>query len=888
MAETEEQRRIRKTLSGTHIPVWKRWGCFVSERMWGTVREDYSPDGDAWRCVTHDMARSKAYRWGEDGIAGWCDMYQLLIFSLAFWNGRDPILKERLFGVNPYEGNHGEDVKEYYFYLDATPTYSYTKFLYKYPHNGFPYEQLVAENQKRTPADREFELVDTGIFEGNRYFDIVVEYGKASPQDLCIRIEIFNRGEESASIHAIPQLLFRNRWRNGDECPEISEGPAGNSFVSLEANSDKASPPDWLTFDYRIPTMYLYGAPPEELLFTDNESNNELLYKQPNKSPYVKDAFHRYLIHQEPCVNLKKRGTKAAFHYGPIEIAGGESRVLLLRLTPDRLSAPLKDVEATIRKRKEEADEFYSAIQPANLSADEKMVQRQALAGMIWSVQSYCYNIKEWLDESNSPDRHKGRNSHWQHMHASSILSMPDKWEYPWFAAWDLSFHTLSLALVDIAFAKQQLYQLLKHNYQHPNGQIPAYEWGFSDTNPPVQAWALWELYRREMKSSGQGDTAYLEICFDKLANNFGWWVNRLDRSGNNFFEGGFLGLDNISIIDRSRPLEGGSHFEQSDGTGWMGFFALHMLRIALELAKTKPLYEEIAMVYLEHFFNISKAMQGTKNRELDFWDEEDGFFYDLLSDAQGNHQRLKVRSFVGLIPFCSVDWFDEEELKKFPHFFKHFQLFIKHHEKAIGRSITPLPRKDGGTRYIFSLTNPPQMRRVLRHVVDPAEFFSSYGLRSLSKVHEEHPFEFLGQKVSYEPGESLEYIKGGNSNWRGPIWFPTNYLFLSALRRIQVGLTDTTLPTHFEGHEGSTAQDAVYVGEVLKTLRQNLIQLFLHDRKGQRPIHGDNPLFQDDPLWKDLILFYEHFHGDTGRGLGASHQTGWTGLIANIIGDEF
>ena len=885
--DTEEHRRINKTI-GTHIPPWKLWGCFVSERMWGTVREDYSEEGDAWRSITHDMARSKAYRWGEDGLAGWSDHYQSLVFSLAFWNGQDPILKERLFGLTPYEGNHGEDVKEYYFYLDATPTYSYTKFLYKYPQRAFPYEQLVEENHRRTSQDREFELTDTDIFADNRYFDIVVEYAKASPQDLCIRIELFNRAAESASIHALPQLLFRNRWAGTNKIPEISEGPTTSSSASLFADPKEIEAPSWLTFDYRIPPMYLHGTPPEELLFTNNETNEEKLYHRPNPTPYVKDAFHRYLIEKEECVNPEKRGTKACLHYGPIEIPAGESRVLLLRFCPDQLSAPLRDVESIIEKRKKEADSFYQAIQPKQLSDEERRVQRQALAGMIWNVQSYCFDLKQWLEENDSDSRRKGRNSHWQHLHSATILSMPDKWEYPWFAAWDLSFHALAFSMIDLPFAKQQLYQLLKHHYQHPNGQIPAYEWNFSDTNPPVQAWALWELYRREVKLTGKGDTKYLALCFDKLSNNFNWWVNKVDRLGNNFFEGGFLGLDNISVIDRSRAMPDGSYFEQSDGTGWMGFFALNMLRLALELAKTVPIYEEVAMVYLTHFFNIATAMQGTKNRALDFWDEEDGFFYDLLSDAEGNHQHLKVRSFVGLIPFCSVDSFDEEELKKFPTFFKHFQVFINHHEKVLGRCITPLPRKDGGTRYLFSLTNPPQMRRVLKHVEDPEEFFSPYGLRSLSKVHAEHPFEFHDRKVSYEPGESLEYIKGGNSNWRGPIWFPTNFLFLSALRRLRHALTDTTFVAHVNGEVRSTAEDAVHIQQLVASLRQNLIQLFLPDREGHRPIHGDNSLFQEDPLWKDLLLFYEHFHGDTGRGLGASHQTGWSGLIANIIGDEF
>ena len=858
-----------------HVPPWKRWGCFVSERMWATVREDYSEFGDAWRFTTHDMARSKAFRWGEDGLAGWCDHYQTLVFSLALWNEKDPILKERLYGLEPNEGNHGEDVKEYYFYLDATPTYSYTKFLYKYPQNEFPYKWLVEENSRRTTADREFELTDTGIFNDNRYFDVVVEYAKADSQDLCVRIEIFNRASESARIHALPQLFFRNRWSwdpKFPQMPDISAGPKGKNFASLRADPKDLPPPDWVTFDYHIQPMYLYGPTPNELLFTNNESNNERLYNIPNRTPYVKDAFHRYLIQKEPCVNPEQRGTKACLHYGPLEIPAGKSTVLYFRLTPEQLSAPLDDVESIIHKRKQEADAFYKAIQPATLSAEEKMIQRQALAGMIWSVQYYHYDVKKWLDGDNPaappPENHaKVRNHHWHHLHSSDIISMPDKWEYPWFAAWDLCFHSLALSIVDLDFAKNQLYLLLKHHYQNPNGQIPAYEWSFSDTNPPVQAWALWELLQREKKMTGKVDHAYLGLCFEKLSINFSWWVNKVDSSGNNFFEGGFLGLDNISIIDRSRPMSDGSHFEQSDGTGWMGFFALHMMRLALELAKEQPFYEEVAMVYLEHFFKISVAIQGLKSRSIDFWDEEDGFFYDVLCYGDGRYQQLKVRSFVGLIPFCSLDFFDDAELQKFPQFYKHFQLFLSHHEKILGRCITILP----GKRYLFSLMNPDQMERVLRRTWDPGEFFSPYGLRSLSKIHEQYPYEFEGMRVSYEPGESLERIKGGNSNWRGPVWLPTNLILICSLRRLRNAVGPNL---------GSLDLD-----QMLASLRANLMRIFLKDKDGNRPVHGDNQIFQE--RWNDLLLFYEHYHGETGRGLGASHQTGWSGLIANVIGDS-
>lgn len=879
----EEASRIYEGLD-QKIPPWRKWGAYVSERQWGTVREDYSPDGNAWTYVSHDLARSKAYRWGEDGIAGWTDQYQTLIFSIALWNGKDLILKERMFGLTPLEGNHGEDVKEYYYYLDATPTQSYMKYLYRYPHSAFPYDQLVQENQKRTALDREFELVDTGIFKDNRYFDVVIEYAKSSPEDTCIRIEVFNRGPEAASIHLIPQLWFRNRWSwnhyNGN-LPVIEEECSQGNDLCVRADPRQLPTPDWLTFQYAIPPMYLYAEAGAKALFTNNETNFERWEKEGIRiSPaYTKDAFHRYIINQEECTNPSKEGTKACFHYKAVEIPAGGSRVFRLRLTSAQQQDPTGGVDAVIAQRKAEADAFYQSIQNPKLSEDDKTIQRQAISGMIWGTQYYFYDVKKWLEGDNpqgSPpaSRYEVRNSHWRHLHAHQVMSMPDKWEYPWFASWDSVFHTIVISLTDLPFAKRQLKTFLLHSFQHPNGQIPAYEWGFSDTNPPVQAWALWQIYQKEKQVRGKGDCDFLEFCFLKLMQNFSWWVNKVDRLGNNVFEGGFLGLDNISIIDRSKSLPGGGYFEQSDGTGWMGFYALAMLRIALELAKEKPLYELIAFIFFEHFVDIACVMQYTKARPIDLWDEKEGFFYDVIQYPDGTHQRLKVRSFVGLIPFFALDFFQEEELKSFPGFYKHFQLYLSHRPEALGRSITQFSNQ-GKKGYLFSLMNLEKMKRVLQYAWNPDEFLSPYGLRSLSKFHEKNPAVWMDSKVSYEPGESIERMKGGNSNWRGPIWFPTNYLFLNSMIRLQNALGS---------FEVQVKGQPVTLEQMIQDLRGRLIDPFRKNSNGIRPIHGDQPLFQQDPHWKDLILFYEHYHGDTGRGLGASHQTGWSGLVANLI----
>ena len=707
-----------------------------------------------------------------DGEKMVCWLVRLLpksgFFILALWNGKDPILKERLFGLNPYEGNHGEDVKEYYYYLDATPTHSYMKFLYRYPQNAFPYEQLLEENKKRSVCDREFELIDTGIFANNEYFDILVEYAKADPEDTCIRIEIFNRSQQDAFISVLPQLCFRNRWFWNDELnrvPEITEGPYSTKFQTLHADAKNMSPPDWLSANYPFTSYYLSADVAEELLFTENETNNERVYgsNSKNHTPYVKDAFHRYVIHGEGCVNPTKKGTKAAFYYKELHIPAHQSQIIRLRLSQTLLKNPLEDIDAVIAMRKKEADAFYASFQPKNRSAEEKMIQRQALSGLMWSTQFYFYDVKKWLegdDPKSSPpaSRFNIRNSHWRHLHAHNLIVMPDKWEYPWFASWDCSFHAIALSLVDMPYAKHHMGLFLEHQYQHPNGQIPAYEWGFSEANPPVQAWAVWFIYQKEKQEKKQGDLDFLELSFLKLMDNFNWWVNKVDHLGNNVFEGGFLGLDNISIVDRSKPLPNGGIFEESDGTGWMGFFALIMMKIALELAKTKSLFERLAMVYLEHFISIAGAIQGTLARPVDMWDEMDGFFYDTLCFPDGKHLRLKVRSFVGLIPFYSIDFFEEEELSKYSHFYKHFQLYIQHFHKLVGRCITEYTVK-GKKRYLFSLMTLEQMNRTLQKTWDTDEFLSDYGLRSLSKFHEKNPFVFHNNTVGYEPGESLERL---------------------------------------------------------------------------------------------------------------------------------
>lgn len=860
---TKESERLQE---GSH---WKKWGSYVSERNWGTVREDYSPDGKAWDYVTHDMARSKAYRWGEDGIAGICDKFQKLVFSIALWNEKDPILKERMFGLNTFEGNHGEDVKEYFFYLDATPTHSYMKYLYKYPHREFPYDQLVQENKRRTALDREYELVDTGIFKDNRYFDVFVEYAKAGPEDICIRIEVFNRGADPARIHVLPQLCYRNTWSWTEDLGKIPEIRAVEGGVFADSTGLPA--PERVPSGYDVGSYYLFGAGKPNLLFANNETNNERIWKTKSRTPYVKDAFHRAIIDKENCVNPNQTGTKVGFHYSGMEIPPGQSHVIRLRLTKDA-KALVKDVDKIVAARKSEADEFYADITPPELSNDDRMIFRQAIAGMLFGKQFYSYNVKRWFEGDNpkSPpptSRYDIRNEHWTYLYSYDVISMPDKWEYPWFASWDLAFQAIVLSLADMELAKKQLALLLYHDYQHPNGQIPAYEWSFSDLNPPVQAFAAWTLYEKD----GKRDRDFLEFMFLKLTRNFGWWVNKVDNVGNNFFEGGFLGMDNISVFDRSKPLRDGGQIEQSDGTGWMGFFSLYMMRMALELAKEDPVYEAPATIYFEHFAYITAAMHQSGDvigRKVEMWDEEDAFFYDVVAYPNGDHKMLKIRSFVGIVPFFSIDFYDEKELQSYPGFYERFKVFVRNNKSMLEHCLTSLPQGNKN-RYVFSMIKLSNVKRVLKRIFDSNEFLSPYGLRSLSKFHEKNPFVFECGKVGYEPAESMERIKGGNSNWRGPIWFPINYLFLSSLLRLR----------------DAGFEEMNVMGE---DLRNRLINLFRKDAQGKRAVHGDYQIFQKDPYWKDLLIFYEHYHGDNGRGLGASHQTGWSGLVANLIAGLF
>ena len=883
MVRKKTQEHIRlEGASLEEIPLWKKWGPYVSDRAWGTVREDYSADGDAWNFLTHDMARSKTYRWGEDGIAGFCDYYQTMVFSFAFWNGKDPILKERFFGLTPNEANHGEDVKELYYYLDATPTHSYLKFLYKYPQMEFPYSELIDKNKARCEKDREFELYDTKAFENNRYFDVFVEYAKNSETDICVKLVVHNRGPESAHIHILPHLWYRNGWSWKDHTgviPEINIEYQKGGVACLYADSTKLPPPANIALDYKSPSLYLYGSSPDEILFTDNETHNEKLYGEnvKSRSPFVKDAFHRYIIHGENITNPEKKGTKACFHYGPLEVRAGSSRTLLFRLSETPLENPLIDVEKIIASRLKEADDFYDAVQEKQMPDEDKKIQRQAFAGMIWSKQFYMYNVRKWLTGDNPhypppPNRGSIRNGRWGHIYALDIFSMPDKWEYPWFAAWDLAFHAITFSLVDMHFAKSQLRILLTHMYQNSNGQIPAYEWGFSDLNPPVQAWALWKLYEEEKHQTGSGDRYFLHWGFLKLMHNYDWWVNRVDKLGNNFFEGGFLGLDNISVIDRSVPLQGDGMIEQCDGTGWMGFYSLVLMRICLELAKEDLVYEGMATTFFEQFVHIANTVH-EKNK---MWDELDGFFYDIILHPNGDVQRLKIRSFVGIIPFYSLFAVEEKELEKFQKFYHRLKLFSGHNPDLIDRCLTRVQNGDK-KEVLFTMMDLSQIKKVLKKAFDPEEFFSEHGLRSLSKYHEKYPMEFWGRKVCYEPAESLEKIKGGNSNWRGPIWLPTNYLFLNSLDK----LCNCLGPDYeISMEDGSTKK----LGDLKHELKERLASLFRQGSDGARPIHGELTLYRDDPHFKELILFYEHYHGDSGRGLGASHQTGWSGLIANII----
>ncbi|HEX8000117.1 MAG TPA: hypothetical protein VF528_17145 [Pyrinomonadaceae bacterium] len=897
---TKEQDRLQEGFGLPDAPwkkplvPWRKWGPYVSERAWGTVREDYSADGAAWDYFPHDLARSKAYRWGEDGLAAICDRYQVLIFALALWNGRDAILKERLYGLVPGEANHGEDVKEYYFYLDSTPTHSYMKYLYKYPQSAFPYMQLIEENRRRRgiAGSSEYELIDTGVFDEDRYFDVFVEYAKASPEDIVIRIEAFNRGPEAAALHILPQLWFRNTWSWGAEAraePCIRVGPTGDGYKSLEASDDAGRKLSNLPFEYQVGQRFLYGEADGELLFTNNETNAPRVWGAgaQSRTTHVKDAFHRYIINGEQCVNPRGVGTKACFHYANRVIAAGGSTVVRLRLTDELLVQPLAKVDEIVETRSAEADEFYDSIHPPELTEDERRIQRQALAGMLWSKQIYLYDVKLWLDGDNpqSPppaSRRAGRNVRWQHLNSMRVLSMPDKWEYPWFAAWDLAFHCVPLTLVDAEFAKQQLWLLLFEQFQHPNGQIPAYEWEFSDLNPPVHAWAVWRVYNMDRIRTGRADRAFLEQCFHKLLINFTWWVNKVDHEGNNVFEGGFLGLDNITVLDRSHALPSGAQLEQSDATGWMGMFCLNLMRIALELAKENKAYEALATKFFQHYIYVGAAMKHMGVLDHQLYDESDQFFYDVLRQPDGSYHKFRVRSLVGLIPLYAVERLEEDWIEPFAEFRSNLHWFIKNRRELVEECLTTIEREDGKRVHVLSIVNPEQMRHLLERMWDPEEFRSPYGLRSLSKYHEHHPFVFGGSSVAYEPAESLEMLKGGNSNWRGPIWFPTTFMMIEALRKLGTAYGPLfTIQSPVEG------EGRITLKEMAAGFAARLLSIYKRDGNGRRAVYEGLRKFQEDPHWRDLLLFYEFFHGDTGRGLGASHQTGWTGLVASLI-DEW
>ena len=857
---------------------WKRWGPYLADRQWGTVREDYSSDGEAWNYLPHDHARSRAYRWGEDGIGGICDRHQYICFALALWNGKDPILKERLFGLTGNQGNHGEDVKEYYYYLDSTPTHSYMKFLYKYPQREFPYAQLVEENRRRGKHDQEFELIDTGIFDDNRYFDVFIEYAKASPDDILIRIEAINRGPEPAELHLLPTAWFRNTWSWGlDERKPRLRIDSSTEVAAIRLDH----------YYYGSRWLYCEGGP--ELMFTENETNNSRLFNGENASPYVKDAFHEFLLHgNKAALNADQYGTKAAAHYTST-IEPGKAMTTRLRLSaaaPSGKQILNGTFDQQIAGRRNEADEFYLTVAPEHLNADHRQVMRQSLAGLLWSKQFYNYDVNRWLKgDPAGPEppraRLNGRNHEWRHLYNSDVISMPDKWEYPWYAAWDLAFHCIALALVDADFAKEQLLLMTREWYMHPNGQFPAYEWRFGDVNPPVHAWAAWRVYKVEMKRHGSGDRKFLERIFQKLLLNFTWWVNRKDTEGRNVFQGGFLGLDNIGVFDRSAPLPTGGHIEQSDATSWMGMYCLNMLAIALELARENPAYEDVASKFFEHFVYICEAMNNLGGQQIELWDRQDGFYYDVLQHDNGQRMRLKVRSMVGLIPLFAVEALDPLVVDKLPGFKRRMQWFLEN-RPGLSEHIESEATDDGPRRFL-ALVNRHRLKRVLSYMLDENEFLSPFGVRALSRYHLEHPYRLAVNgteyRVDYEPAESSTGLFGGNSNWRGPIWFPVNYLLIESLQKFHFFLGDNYKVECPTG-SGRLANLWNVAGEV----SQRLTRIFLRDDSGRRPVFGGTEKFQNDPYWRDLIPFHEYFHGDNGAGIGASHQTGWTALVAKLI----
>ena len=870
-----EQDKLKSNGAG-----WKQWGPYVTDRQWGTVREDYSADGNAWQYINHDAARSKAYRWGEEGIGGISDSRQLICFAVALWNKKDPIIKERYFGLTGNEGNHGEDVKELYYYIDNTPTHSYMKMLYKYPQQEYPYSWLVEENKKRSKTEPEFELIDTGIFNEDKYFDVFIEYAKAAEDDILIKITVHNRGNEAASLNVLPTIWYRNTWAWGYD--EYEYKPE-----MMSSNDTNILIPHQYFQDY---TLYFQKEDADKtlpLLFCENETNSQRLYNAPNHTPYVKDGINDYIVHgNTAAVNINAAGTKAAINYD-VTINGGESKTFLLRLSAQALPHPFEDYDTLFDAAKHNADAFYADLQKDFTNEDEKNVQRQAFAGMLWSKQYFDYNIDKWLNGDPSQpsppiQRKTGRNAGWKHLNNADIISMPDKWEYPWYAAWDLAFHCIPFAMIDADFAKQQLLLLTKEWYMHPNGQLPAYEWAFGDVNPPVHAWSTFRVFKIDENTNGKPDIPFLETVFHKLLLNFTWWVNRKDANGNNIFQGGFLGLDNIGVFDRSAPLPTGGYIEQADGTSWMAMYALNLMRIALELSKYNPVYQDMATKFFEHFLYIAEALDNMGVDGAGLWDTTDQFFYDQLSLPNGQRQRLKVRSMVGLIPLFAVEVFDTALLDSVPEFRKRLEWFLKH-KPHLASLVSRWEDKNAGEKQLLSLLRGQRMKKILQRMLDENEFLSDYGIRAISKYHDQHPYEFYvdGKRfsVEYSPGESNSGLFGGNSNWRGPIWMPVNFLIIESLQRFHFYFGDD-----FKLECPTGSGTFLSLNDIADLLSKRLANLFLRNSEGNRPVFGTYTKFQTDPLFNEYIWFHEYFHGDTGRGVGASHQTGWTGLIARLL----
>jgi len=861
----KEKQRVKE------ISKWRKWGPYLSERQWGTVREDYSPDGDAWNYITHNMSRSKASRWGEEGIAGISDNKQLVCFAPAFWNTKDPILKENFFGLSNPQGNHGEDVKEYYYYLDNIPSHSYMKLLYKYPQEEFPYHKLWDENKKRNRYEPEFELIDTGILDDDNYFDIFIEYAKVDQEDILIKITALNRANDEAVLHIIPQIWFRNTWSWGhnNNKPEINFKENG----LLEINHSDME-------DY---FLYYDGKP--EVLFCENETNTKRLYGS-DSDGYFKDGVNEFIVNgNKNAINNLNKGTKAALNYVG-KVPGGKSFEVRLRLANRKIEKPFEKFYQIIGEKINEADEFYSEIQNEIESEDERNIQRQAFAGMLWNKQFYYYNNSQWLKGDPAQpvpplERKNGRNSDWFHIDNADIISMPDKWEYPWYATWDVAFHCIPLALIDPEFTKEQLLLFTKEWYMHPNGQLPAYEWDFGDVNPPVHAWAVWRVYKIDEKHNGKGDIDFLERAFHKLLLNFTWWVNKKDMDGHNIFQGGFLGMDNIGVFDRSTELPTGGRLDQCDGTSWVAMYCLNLMRIALELSLTKPLYQDLASKFFEHFLYIAKAMTNIGGEGIGLWDDEDKFYYDVLHTEYGQSVQLKVRSMVGLIPLFAVEVLDPEVMKHVPEFEKRLNWFLEN-KPDLANLVSRWCEVGVGERNLLSLLRGHRMKRLLKRMLDETEFLSEYGVRSLAKIYENDPYVFYADgtvfKVNYNPADSDTGLFGGNSNWRGPVWFPVNFLIIESLQRFH----------HYYGDdfkiEYPTSSGFITLNQVAEELTKRLKSVFLRNKEGKRPVFGNNKKFQEDPHFKDYILFYEYFHGDNGSGLGASHQTGWTGLIAKLL----